>query len=193
MLDFELIPLEDIDPEIVGNGLFECLQDEATQEQLALYLPTPLAYGKSPQQARERVEKNQRLAREDQRFKPFVQMLGEEVIGLAVIDARAEAHKDKLPVVRKFIGKIATEGPSTSSWITSRRQGNSYGHQSLETRIGLATKDYGYDGLWTVVDNSNYISANNVTGRGFGPKYRGNFWVLGEHFSDAIIYQYLSD
>ncbi|MEX0748575.1 MAG: GNAT family N-acetyltransferase [Candidatus Saccharimonadales bacterium] len=191
MSEFELVPITEVDVERTATDLHACLQEQETYRQLKRHLPGPLSYGESIEAAEQRLINNQEIAKEDSRFKPFVQLLGEHAIGIAVLDERLEAKRRRL-MAGIYIGHITTTGPSTSSWIARPYQGRGYGRQSLEARIKIATVENGHDGLWTVVDTGNDVSRCNVMARGFVPLYTGGSWVGGQTFKDATVYQYLA-
>lgn len=192
MADLELVPLTEVDIEKTAIDLYACLQVRETKAQLKRYLPGPLGYGESIESSEARLRENQRVAREDNRFRPFIQKLGEHAVGMAVLDSRLEAYRRRL-MAGVCLGRIVTSGPNTSSWIAAPYQGNGYGRLSLEMRLKIATEDNHEEGVWTVVDNENITSKANVLNRGFVPVYAGTGWVAGQAYVNARVYQYRPD
>ena len=190
MSKFELVPINEANPDKTGEELFECLDNEITKTQLRLFLPGALGYGESPEAAQDRIKANQEAAREDSRFDPLVQVLDERAIGMAVIDERLRAKRCAACALP--LGEIALSGPNTSSWIANEYQGQGFGKASLERRIDR-THEAGHEGLWTVVDDDNIKSARNVADRGFKPVYQGRVSVAGQYYRRATVSQYLFD
>lgn len=190
MSKFELVPINEANPDKTGEELFECLKNEQTRAQLEQFLPGALSYGDSLETAQQRIKANQEAARADSRFDPLVQVLDERAIGMAVIDERLRAKRCAACDIP--LGEIALSGPNTSSWIASDYQGQGLGKASLEKRIDR-TREAGHDGLWTVVDDENTVSAHNVANRGFTPVYQGRVSVAEQYYRQATVSQYLFD
>ena len=187
MPKFELVPINEVDPQKTGEDLFESARDDMTRLQLRLFLPGALSYGESLEVAQKRIQANQQAAQSDSRFDPLVQTVDERAVGMASIDERLRAAR--CTICAMPLGEIAVLGPNTSSWISNPYQGQGYGKLSLEKRIER-TRQAGHDGLWTVVDNENIRSRKNVEDRGFKPVHNGQVLVGDQYYKDATVAQY---